>query len=378
MGEPGRSIAVRRLTVAGAVLITLLAAPPNPGGVAAQGRAAAPRGAAAAARKPAVSNVAAAPRADGGPFRITLLGTGNPRPTAERFGPGSLVEAGRHRVLVDAGRGATIRLFQAGGREMLSGVDLVLLTHLHSDHTVGLPDVWLTGWLFGRERPLPVYGPTGTEAMARHLERAYEFDVANRRDEGEKLPAEGAGLPATDITIEQEGAGARVVFDRDGLRILAFPVDHGPDTPAFGYRFEYEGRTAVFSGDCRPTPGLIVQAHRADVLVHEVVSPALERRRALIADHAAIEGIIARHTTAEEAGRIFALARPRLAVYTHIVPSVATAADLVPATRKEYRGRLAVGHDLMSITIGEKIVLGTRGPQGGRRGRGASGGATKR
>jgi ribonuclease Z len=342
MGETERSLAARRLTIAGAAFITLLAAPPDSVGAAAR------------------------PKAADSLFRITLLGTGNPRPAADRFGPSSLVEAGRHRVLVDAGRGATIRLLQAGGRELLSGIDLVLLTHLHSDHTVGLPDVWLTGWLFGRERPLPVYGPPGTEAMARHLERAYQFDVANRRDEGEKLPAAGAELPATDVSIQPQGAGARVVFDRDGLRILAFPVDHGPDTPAYGYRFEYAGRTAVFSGDCRPTPGLIVQAHRADVLVHEVVSPALERRRALVTDRAAVEGIIARHTTPEEAGRIFALARPRLAVYTHIVPSVATAADLVPATRKEYRGRLAVGYDLMSITIGERIVLGTRGPKGAR------------
>ena len=298
-------------------------------------------------------------------FRITLLGTGNPRPSAERFGPSSLVEAGRHRVLVDAGRGASIRLLQAGGRDLLGGIDLVLLTHLHSDHTVGLPDVWLTGWIFGRERPLPVYGPPGTESMARYLARAYSFDVANRRDVIEKLPAEGAGLPATDIEIEPEEAGARVVFDRDGLRILAFPVDHGPDTPAYGYRFDYAGRTAVFSGDCRPTPGLIVQARGADVLVHEVVSPGLERRRTLVADPGAVERIIARHTTPEEAGRIFALARPRLAVYSHIVPSMATAADLVPPTRKEYRGRLAVGYDLMTITIGQKILIGKRPVTGG-------------
>lgn len=301
-----------------------------------------------------------------GIFRITLLGTGNPRPAANRFGPSSLIEAGPHRVLLDAGRGATIRLLQAGGRELLSGIDLVLLTHLHSDHTVGLPDVWLTGWEFGRDRPLLVYGPEGTESMARHLERAYDVDVTNRREEGERLPAAGAEITATDMAIGQVAGGAHVVFDRDGLRILAFPVDHGPKLAAFGYRFEYEGRTAVFSGDCRPTPGLIVQAHRADVLVHEVVSPALERRQALVADPAAIEGILARHTTPQEAGRIFALTRPRLAVYTHIVPSGATAADLVPLTRREYRGRLAVGYDLMSITIGEQIVLGTRGSKGTR------------
>jgi ribonuclease Z len=294
-------------------------------------------------------------------FRITLLGTGNPRPVPDRFGPSSLVEAGRYRILVDAGRGATIRLLQAGGRDLLGGLDFVLLTHLHSDHTVGLPDLWLTGWISGRFSPLPVYGPPGTESMIRHLQRAYEFDVENRRDAVEKLPAAGAELQATDLEVSAEGGGARLVFDRDGLKILAFPVDHGPDTPAYGYKFEYAGHTAVFSGDCRPTPGLVVQAHGADVLVHEVVVPGLLRRRSLIEDKEAVERVIARHTTPEEAGRIFALTRPRLAVYTHIVPSMATAADLVPPTRKEYGGRLAVGYDLMTITIGKTILLGRRG-----------------
>jgi ribonuclease Z len=341
----------RSSIVVAAFAAALLAFTLSGGGVAAQ----------LASPKPTVAGGAVRQGAPSTPFRITLLGTGNPRPAPDRFGPSSLVEAGGFRVLLDAGRGATIRLLQAGGRDLLSGVDFVLLTHLHSDHTVGLPDVWLTGWVSGRERPLAVYGPPGTDSMIRHLKRAYEFDVENRGGVVEMLPAAGAELEATEIEIDKEGAAARVVFDRGGLKILAFEVDHGPDTPALGYRFEYDGRTAVFSGDCRPTPGLVVQAHGADVLVQEVVSPALLRRHTLLRDPEAVERVIARHTTPEEAGRIFALARPRLAVYSHIVPSMATAADLVPPTRKEYAGRLAVGHDLMTITIGKKIVLGTSG-----------------
>ena len=83
-------------------------------------------------------------------MRLTLLGTGNPRPTLERFGPAILVEAGQEKILIDAGRGSTIRLFECGSARLLSGITAVLLTHLHSDHVVGLPDVWLTGWIFGR------------------------------------------------------------------------------------------------------------------------------------------------------------------------------------------------------------------------------------
>ena len=134
-------------------------------------------------------------------LKITLLGTGNPRPMPERYGPSILVEAATTpptRILIDAGRGAAERLFTVGGRELLSGVDLVLLTHLHSDHVVGLPDLWLTGWLFGKARPLSLKGPEGTAAMMGHLEKAFEFDVKTRRDLDERLP--GAGAPSTRAT----------------------------------------------------------------------------------------------------------------------------------------------------------------------------------
>ena len=133
------------------------------------------------------------------PLQITLLGTGNPRPSLERFGPSILVEAGGQRLLIDAGRGAAQRLFQIGQRDALTGLDAVLLTHLHSDHTVGIPDVWLTPWIFGRARALPLLGPAGTADMARHLTQAYAWDIATRqKDEG--FPADGVRLDGRDGT----------------------------------------------------------------------------------------------------------------------------------------------------------------------------------
>ncbi len=135
-------------------------------------------------------------------IRVTLLGTGNPRPSMTRFGPSILVEAATNpptRILVDAGRGATQRLFSIGGRDLLSGLDLVLLTHLHSDHVVGLSDLWLTGWLFGRARPLPLKGPDGTAALMANLEKAFEFDVRTRRDLDERLPGPGAAVEAKEF-----------------------------------------------------------------------------------------------------------------------------------------------------------------------------------
>lgn len=281
-------------------------------------------------------------------FQIVLLGTGNPRPEIDRFGPSILVEAGEHRILIDCGRGATQRLFQL---DALKSVEAVLFTHLHSDHVTGFPDFWLTGWVFGRSNPLNVWGPKGTREMIRNVERAYSFDVHMRRDVDERLPPGGVAIVAKDIT---EGP---VFSTPDGLRVTAFMVDHGPVKPALGYRVEYGGYVAVFSGDTRPSENLVKQAKGADVLVHEVLSPEVERRRAKMADPKAIEQVIAHHTTSEDAGKLLARIRPRLAVFSHIVPSVATEADVIPEVRKNYGGRVVFGVDRLTIRIGPEIEV---------------------
>ena len=103
-----------------------------------------------------------------------------------RFGPSILVEAGKEKLLFDCGRGATQRLYQL--KIPFNEISMLFLTHLHSDHTVGIPDLWLTGWVMGRSTPLPVWGPEGTKAMMEHLQQAYAFDIHIRRDVDTKLP----------------------------------------------------------------------------------------------------------------------------------------------------------------------------------------------
>jgi ribonuclease Z len=277
-------------------------------------------------------------------LKVTLLGTGNPRPSVERFGPSILVEAGKETLLFDRGRGATIRLSQAG--VPFSSVTALFLTHLHSDHVVGVSDLWLTGWIMGRKAPLRVWGPAGTVAMLNHLEEGYAFDVHVRRDVDEKLDAQGAVLTGKDI---DEG----VVYESSGVKVTAFLVDHGLVKPALGYRIDYQGHSVVLSGDTRPSDNLVKFARGTDVLVHEVfdadayheVNNSLTpEQRQRVREH---------HTTPEEAGKIFTKVAPKLAVYSHIVPP--DVPDVVPHTRKTYAGPLEVGEDLMVIEIGEQV-----------------------
>jgi ribonuclease Z len=291
-------------------------------------------------------------------FRVTLLGTGTPIPVPGRFGPSTLIEAGDQTVLIDAGRGATIRMFQLG--VPIGRIDALLLTHFHSDHTVGIPDLWLTGWLssyFGARRgPFNVIGPTGTEVLMRQLELAYARDI-EIRVEDEKFARENVA-----ITVK-EFAGDGMVYENGDLRVAAFTVDHGDAIkPAYGYRIDYRGRAAVVSGDTRYNENIVRYAQGADLLIHEV---AMARKALLGEPH--IQRIVSHHTTPQEAGLVFTRAKPKLAVFTHLVLlasetiSAPSVEQLIAATRETYNGPLEVGEDLMSFEIGDTVTVRRRG-----------------
>jgi len=279
-------------------------------------------------------------------IKVTLLGTGTPLPVMDRFGPSILIEAGEQKFIFDAGRGALQRLMQINVK--YSDVQGVFFTHLHSDHTVGFPDLWLTGWLTNlRETPLQVWGPKGTRAMTANLERAFEFDIKFRISD-DKAPPEGVVIRAVDI---KEG----VVYEKNGVKITAFEVDHAPVKPAFGYRIDYAGRSVVLSGDTRYSENLIRYSKGVDLLIHEVASPEALARLKRSADHD--KTIIAHHTTPEQAAQIFSLTKPRMAIYSHIVPPTATVQDIISLTRKTYAGAVELGEDLMVIEVGEQIQI---------------------
>jgi ribonuclease Z len=287
-------------------------------------------------------------------FRVTLLGTGNPIPAPDRFGPATLVEAGEEKLLFDAGRGATIRLFQLG--VPISRIDPLFITHLHSDHTVGIPDVWLTGWVPGafgqRSKPMHIIGPTGTGDMVKYLTAAYDADVQIRLAD-QHLPAAGAEMRANEFAHDG------VVFERNGVRVTAFEVDHGEHIkPAYGYRIDYARRSVVISGDTRLNENVVKFGTGVDVLVHEVAGAP----PSLLGDPQ-IQGILAHHTSPQEAGTVFTRAHPKLAVYTHLslprkpgVPPV-TMAELAAQTRETYSGPLEVGEDLMRIEVAGDVPV---------------------
>ncbi|MDG2087641.1 MAG: MBL fold metallo-hydrolase [Arenicellaceae bacterium] len=288
-------------------------------------------------------------------FRVTLLGTGDPIPRIDRFGPATLVEVAGQELLFDVGRGVTQRLVQLD--IALSALDAVFLTHFHSDHITGIPDLWMTGWIpppFGRRSvPFEVWGPTGTEDMLKNLKQAFILNT-NIRIPDELLPPEGIK------TIAHEFNEDGVVYEKDGVQVTAFTVDHGElIKPSYGYRIDYKGRAVVISGDTKFDKNLIEAAKGADLVIHEVALASEE----LLASSEQFRRIVGHHTTPEEAGIVFAEINPKLAVYTHLVMlssaeiPEAPLDSLITRTRINYQGPLVIGEDLMTFIVDDKVSI---------------------
>jgi ribonuclease BN (tRNA processing enzyme) len=267
---------------------------------------------------------------------VVLLGTGMPRPDPEASGPATAIVVGARVFLVDAGPGVERRL--AAAHLPIDGVTALFVTHLHSDHTLGYPDLIFTSWVMGRTKPLAAYGPHGLRAMTDHILAAWAEDIDVRTNGLEKRTPGGYRVDVHEIN-------PGVVYDSAGVRVTAFAVEHGTWREAYGYRFDTPGRSVVISGDTKPSESLVRAAAGADVLVHEVYPAA---RIAANATESPPWPTYMRefHTSDVELGRLAARIRPKLLILSHIIRRGATDEELRGGVRQSFDGRVVVGHDL--------------------------------
>jgi ribonuclease BN (tRNA processing enzyme) len=281
--------------------------------------------------------------------RLVLLGTkggpairpGGPSPTS------SLLELAGRKIVVDCGLGVSRGLVETGMK--LGELDLIFITHLHSDHVLELGPLLHTAWTAGLNHPVKVYGPVGTADVWLHFCASLAYDIDTR------IADEGRPDIRDLVEICEFGEG-RIISDK-GLTVSAFRVDHPPVTECFAVKFEVEGKTVVFSADTAFFQPLAGFSRDADILVHEALHPeGLERLVARTGNGARLrEHLTASHTFAADVGRIATEAEVKHLVLNHLVPAddpEITAADWEREVRKHWSGDLTVGLDGLEIPLG--------------------------
>jgi ribonuclease BN (tRNA processing enzyme) len=264
--------------------------------------------------------------------RVILLGTGTPNADPERMGPAVAIVSGSRVYIVDCGPGVVRRAAEAGIR--MDQLTRLFITHLHSDHTAGYPDLILTPPNDGRTLPLETWGPPGVREMTANLLRAYRADLAIRLHGTQPHDAAAFETRAHEIRSGE-------VYRDEMVRVTAFAVRHGA-MPAFGYRFEARDKVIAISGDTTYSEALIAAAKGCDILIHEVYSEKGLARRTTDwrRYHAAY------HTSGPDVGRVAARVRPRKLVLYHALPMGESPEEVVSEVRRNFAGEVIYGGDL--------------------------------
>ncbi len=286
-------------------------------------------------------------------MRVTLLGTGCPVVSTERFGPAQVLRHGSSSVLVDCGSGVTQRLLAAG----LSGRDLdaLLLTHLHSDHIVDLFQLIISSWHQGRDRPQRVLGPRGTRAYVDGLMSLWRPELEQRIAHEARPSTAALKVEVTEIEAGQQ-------LEIGGFGVQVVEVEHRPVKQAFGFVFAPAGGRGpriVLSGDTRRCAALVAAARGADVLVHEVM---VHREMPVIEGVRTAEGlanVASYHTLSDQVGEIATEAGVGCLVLTHFVPPACDRQALLDEVAADFAGPILIGEDLMTVdAVTRQMVAG--------------------
>jgi len=272
-------------------------------------------------------------------IEIVLLGTGTPNPVPERAGAATAIIINGQPWIIDAGPGVVRRIEAARrkGSSALSqpNLDRLLLTHLHSDHTLGLPDLMLSPWTLEREKPLKVWGPEGTVQMVDHILKAYEQDIQIRINGAE--PTNKTGWKA-DVQPTAPG----IIYRDETLKVEAIPVCHGDWEQAFGYKFIAYGKSIIISGDTTYCPALIKASEGADILIHEVYDEdALNKRTNDWKNYHQKA-----HTSARDLGKLAVEAKVKHLILHHQLAWSGSKQAIINQIRENYKGPLSWGNDL--------------------------------
>lgn len=274
--------------------------------------------------------------------KVTFLGTGNPNPDPERAGCAVLILVGEKPYVVDFGANVVRQIAaltpEYGGSLhdlKIENLSIAFCTHLHSDHTLGFPNLILTPWIMGRTDPLSLYGPKGSKKMAEDILNAYEKDIQYRINGFEPINETGCKFDVHEIN---EG----IIFQDDNIKVEAFLVTHGTIEHSYGFKFNTPDKTIVISGDTAPCENIISYSQNADILIHEVYS----QKGFDTLPHDWKKYHAAHHTSTRQLAEIASTCNPKLLVTYHMLLWGTTPKDILNEIQQYYSGKVVITHDL--------------------------------
>jgi len=278
--------------------------------------------------------------------KVIVLGSGTPNPNPERYGSSYAVVVDDKAYIVDFGPGSVRRMAEMsptwGGtfkQLELQNISIAFLTHIHSDHSVGLSDLILTPWVMGRETELLLFGPPGLKKMAEYITKAYEDDI-NYRLFGSQ-PANNRGYKTNVTEINKEGT----IYKDDKVEVIAFTNNHGDFTNSFGFLFITSDKRILFSGDTAISDNLIKYATDLDILIHEVYSSETFKNKTPDWQKYHDE----HHTSSIDLGILANKVKPKKLVLSHILFWGASEESLMNDIEKNFNGEAIIAYDLLVI-----------------------------
>jgi ribonuclease BN (tRNA processing enzyme) len=281
--------------------------------------------------------------------QVVLLGTGNPFPDPDRSGPATAIVVNGSAYLVDFGAGVVRRAKAAVFDKGITALEptnltIAFVTHLHSDHTVGYPDLIFTPWVMGRKVPLEVYGPKGIKAMTDHILAAWQEDIEERISAESWQPSNYRDTYKVNVHVISSG----VIYKDANVTVTAFPTKHAfPET--YGYRFDTADRSIVISGDTTYSQSTIDACHGCDVLIHEANTLEWLAKRPDFQAYGAKY-----HTNTTQLAELASKAKPHLLIIYHasivlrppLRPQASSPEELLKEVLSGYNGEVVVGRDL--------------------------------
>ena len=275
-------------------------------------------------------------------MKLTLLGTGCPSVDHKRFGPANLISTKKTKILVDCGSGITQRLHQLN--ISLAEIDVLLFTHLHSDHAVDLYQLIISSWHSYRVKPWKIYGPKGTKKFVKKIMDAWAEERKLRISYESRASAKAFEMQVTEF----KSIGSIKIKD---LNIKYFEVDHKPVKYAYGFCFTNNSKKLTISGDTRPCENLMKYAQKSDVLLHEVFIEGEILQTNKMRTKKTLHNVQSYHTTSKQVGKVAFISKAKKLVLTHFVPTRFNKNNLKKVVKKDFGKDPILGEDLMTIKI---------------------------